>query len=70
MPSSYTIDGVAKHMLTMDWPYPHANDGQTNFKALYAEVKKAFPSLTSHDSTAAFDRCVAMRQAVGKRAVE
>ena len=70
MPSPYTIDGVAKHILTMDWPYPHASDGTVNFRALYAEVRKVFPSLTSHDFTAAFDRCLGMRQAAGNRSAE
>jgi hypothetical protein len=54
-------------MLTMDWPYPHASDGTVNFRALYAEVRKIFPSLTSHDFTAAFDRCLGMRQSASNR---
>lgn len=70
MPSSYTIDGVAKHMLTMEWTYPHTSDGVINFRALYAEVRRAFPGLTSHDFTDAFDRCLRMRQAVGSRPAE
>jgi hypothetical protein len=67
MRSSYTIDSVATHMLTMDWPYPHASDGTANFQALYAKVRKVFPSLTSHDFTAAFDRCLELRQAASNR---
>lgn len=67
MAPSYTTDDVAKHMLTMASPYPHASDGATNFRALYAEVRKVFPGLTSHDFTDAFDRCIDMRRAAGNR---
>jgi hypothetical protein len=67
MISTYTIDDVAKHMLTIDRSFPHADDGKTQFQALYAEVRKVFPGLTSHDFTASYDRCLDMKRTAGNR---
>jgi hypothetical protein len=67
MALSYTIDDVAKHMLTMDWPFPHTSDGKMNFDALYAEVRKVFPGLTSHDFNASYDHCLDLKRTAGNR---
>ncbi|MHB2210713.1 hypothetical protein [Methylobacterium sp. CM6257] len=63
MAATYTIESVAKHMLMVDWPFPHASDGEVNFQALYSEMSKVFPGLASHDFVAAYNHCIDAKRA-------
>ncbi|HHM1099526.1 TPA: hypothetical protein ACRGOW_005688 [Klebsiella pneumoniae] len=67
MTAPYTIDEVAKHMMASKWTFPHSDDNEANFKALYTEVSKAFPGLTPHDFTAAFNRMLDVMRAANDR---
>jgi len=67
MTQKYSIDDVAKHILSTDWSFPHSDDDKANFSALYNELARHFPDLSITEFADAFTHAVVIMRDADQR---